>query len=189
MKKIHSILIAFLWLILWSSACKPYVPIQPLDIVSFKEYFPEIEEAAKKWDKDAYFVEANIPIYLPSEKNELWLIRASFQSPIYDNLSLLVDLGIDGKIKTEIVGHTTPIVHITPIRVDDWKIDSPEAVTLLDGTRSAGNSFEGRDDVFLFLERRIINSQSHVVWRLTMVKEGSHLYLDAISGEELSPAE
>jgi hypothetical protein len=160
-----------------------------VSVVSLKENLGALEKEAKAWQSDAYLTWAEIPIRLdPSDNAEL--IATEFYSPSVEFESLGVDLAADGSITSEPVEYEVSIFHRDPITLDDWEVDSQEAIDIM--LDDEGLDFLRSTDTqcsFLMLERRLDRPEKPVVWRLTLMDclgpYVRHIILDPISGEIL----
>ena len=153
-----------------------------------KENLDLFEKEARTWQTDAYlaWVDISIRYRYPDDAR---VVTAQFYSPSKEFESLAVEMLISGEISKDLVEHSIPVYQQNPITVDDWTIDSQEALDLMldqDGVR-----FIQTNDVeqcsFLLLERRRAETDQPVVWRLTLVEcfgdYVKHTVIDPITGE------
>jgi len=136
-------------------------------VVSLKENIKVLEETARLWRQDSYLDFAHLAVL--SGEFEPSPIRAHFVSPSTLQQSMLVTVEVDGTISTEIVEHTIPVTPAQPITLDDWHLDSPEAleVSLDADARRFLESNIGNQCSFMVLERDSPTSVETVVWRMT----------------------
>jgi hypothetical protein len=191
-KRILTISLAILSLI---SSCNGEITHTPspesLNIISLRENLPILEMEANKWKSDAYLLWADIE--LRQDYPEGYPVMAgAFSSPSSEYEGLLVYFTVDGILKTEVVEHEKPVYQQEPITLEDWTIDSQEALDMMldqDGLefiKSKGN----KQCSILILERLLYKPEQPVVWRLTLMEclggdYVRHILLDPITGEFL----
>jgi hypothetical protein len=193
MKILFKIMIALVlsWTI---SSCDGVVDSTPtaesIEIISLRENMTALEDEAISWRSDAYLSWADIDIRINHPEGSQ-VIAASFNSPISEYESLLVYVGVDSKLMSEIVEHEIPVYQKQPITLQDWTIDSQEALDIMldqDGFEFIQN--KGSEQCsFLKLERLRDRPDQPVVWRLTLTECFGdfvrHIILDPITGEIL----
>jgi hypothetical protein len=190
-KRILTISIFILTLI---SSCNGQATHTPssgsIEIISLRETLPILEEEAQSWKSDSYLIWADIELRLKFPDN-YHVVTGAFNSFNSENESLLVYLAEDGTVTQEIVEHEIPVYQREPITLDDWEIDSQEALDLM--LDQDGLDFIQNNDwqcSFLKLERLLYKPEQPVVWRLTLMEclggdYVRHILLDPITGEFL----
>jgi hypothetical protein len=159
-------------------------------VISLRENLELLEVEARTWQSDAYLAWADMYIRDSYPENAR-VINAQFYSPSKEFESLAVEMSINGTISKEKVEHSIPVDQQQLITLDDWTIDSQEALDLMldqEGVRFIQN--KGAEQCsFLILERRRADPERPVVWRLTLMEcfgdFVEHTLLDPITGEIL----
>jgi hypothetical protein len=159
------------------------------DIISLRETLPILEKEANDWKSDSYLIWADIELRLKFPEN-YHVVTGAFNSLSSQYESLLVYMEADGTVTREIVEHEIPVYQQEPIRLEDWKIDSQQALDLM--LDQEGLDFIQNNDwqcSFLKLERLLYKPEQPVVWRLTLMEclgdYVRHILLDPITGEFL----
>lgn len=187
MKTYNKFLLCFaIQIALLLAGCIQSTPDVPIMVVSLREYYPILLENAQKWRPDAYLSDADISLY-PSSK---FLISASFLSPSENFESIGIFFLRDGTSKTEIYTQELPVLQHKPIAIEDWAIDSNEALdTMLD---EDGRRFMGSGSAvcsWVRLERFLPLEAQPVIWTLNLsncANAPRYIYLDARTGEALN---
>jgi hypothetical protein len=170
-----------------SVGCTPAKLHVTIKIPSLRQYYPMLLKEAQKWRSDAYLDEARI--FLFPYSSDSYVISTGFYSPSENLESLGVYFYQDGTITSEVFTHGYPINHHNPITLDDWVIDSQQALEyMLDAD---GNQFvkSDRKDCSNITLARLLPAQNQpIIWSLSLwdcSDSMKHLYLDANSGELL----
>lgn len=193
MKKKYALQSIIILASIFLNACSNNLGTTPatsvVSVISLKENFDALLKEARIWKNDFYLAWAQIPIRMDVSDNPA-VIAAEFYSPNMEFESLGVELFLNGSITSEPVEYEVSIYHRDPITVDDWEIDSQEALDIM--LDDEGLDFLLSTDTqcsFLMLERRIGQPDQPVVWRLTLMDclgpYVRHIILDPISGEIL----
>jgi hypothetical protein len=160
-----------------------------VSVVSLKENLGALEKEARAWQSDAYLAWVNLRIRLDYPENTP-IVTAEFYSPSVEFESLGINLATDGSITSESVEYEVSIFHRDPITLNDWEVDSQEALDIM--LDDEGLDFLRSTDTqcsILMLERRLDLPDQPVVWRLTLMDclgpYVRHIMLDPISGEIL----
>ena len=171
------------------SGCGTATPKPPISISisSLKESYPVLIDEAQKWDSDVYLADAKINLY-PNVKHHA--ISASFYSHLRDKHSITIYLTWDGVITSEVFSYKNSVYHHKPIELDDWKIDSQEALEYVDDSiiRKKINN-EGVLCSSIHLERHLPLKDEPLVWALSVSDCANYydlLYIDPNTGETLT---
>jgi len=142
-----------------------------ISVISLRENIDLLEMEAKSWQSDAYLAWVNMFIRFTYPENAR-VVTAQFYSPSKEFESLGVEMSIDGVVSKDPVEHSIPVYQQNPITLNDWTIDSQEALDLMldqDGLefiKSKGN----KQCSFLRLERLRDRPEQPVAWRLTLTE-------------------
>jgi hypothetical protein len=153
-------------------------------IISLKEKYSALQEVAQKWDTEAYLRSVEVPIFARPEDNYLWLVNATFQSPNKTLETLAVKIETDGHITFSPISRKTEVYQTTPIDLDDWQVDSQEALVYFQELDMPSLTIPN-GQTSLFLERVLSETGQTLVWRLSTNMEstnGQHYYIDATDG-------
>ena len=194
MKKITLILTLFILVSMFITACNDSDATtsspNSVPIISLSENLDILEKEAKSWQSDAYLAWVNIYIRIEYPENAQ-VLTAQFYSPSSESESLAVKMSLEGVITQEPVDHSIPVYQQDPITLDDWNIDTQEALDMMldqDGLRFLKSQDEEQCS-FLRLERLRYKPEQPVVWRLTLMEclgdYVRHILLDPITGEFL----
>lgn len=107
------------------SACKGGNTL-PIEAESLKENLSILEAAGSQWRPDAYLFQVDVELI--SGNSQRSAIAAGFQSPTEESESLLVIINQDGTVQTQRIDHRVPVRQVEPITVDDWGLDTAEAL-------------------------------------------------------------
>lgn len=180
--KIYSILSLFLF-----TGCIPTVQDNldiSISIPPFKDLFPSLLERAQEWQADAYLTSSTFPFYSNGS-----VLHAFFNSPSEALTSMTIDVNRDGTYTIHYYSYPSPRLQYEPIAIDDWMIDSQEALTIL--LNIQGIRFMSEVESIcsnLQLERSMFIESHPVIWILYLSDcsaKPSRFYLDAVSGEIL----
>ena len=161
----------------------------PITIISLKENLPLLQEAARSWYPDSYFVDAYIPVRTVNHHSPL-LISAGFRSPTSEHESLLVRLLLDGSTTVTPIEHTSSVGQFEPMADSELPLDSQEAFDLM-LDEDARRFFQSSSSQcsFLILERNLRRPDPPILWRLTLTDCSQyvrHIQLDPFSKEILT---
>jgi len=155
----------FTILVLFSSSCESSLDDIPItiSIPSLRENYPLMFNEAQKWQANVYLNEATIILH-PDMRVA---ISAEFYSPTQNRKTIGVNLMRDGSITSEVFLHKYPIYHHKPIYLDDWDIDSQEAIEyILDSDIRREINSDAFHCSFIRLERFLPLEDQPVVWIL-----------------------
>jgi hypothetical protein len=140
----------------------------PVEVSSLRKNLPELERPALVWRADAYLESAEIS--LRNGNPTSWSIRAHFDSPSTQYESLVVRILVDGSLEVEVIPHSVPVPQLEAITLEDWTLDSEDALeSALD---ERGRTFLREHASFhcgdLELERLRSDPSHPLVWRLSL---------------------
>ena len=177
-------------MIMLLAACNSAIPpatVETINIISLEEYYPKLLVEAQKWRSDVYLDYARINLYQQGSV----VISSNFFSLTEEHLSIGIALLRDGTLSIQHHTYETSIYPRKPIKDEDWKIDSQEALNLMldqDGI----NLIKSGDAVcsYLKLERFLPLDEQPVAWLLHLSDcsgtNSRSFYLDPITGFELN---
>jgi hypothetical protein len=158
-------------------------------VISFQEYWNQLERKASEWHSDAYLIGVTVPILIDSPRTNELPLSAYFFS-FSDELNMLdVMFDYDGRINVD----TSSLTQVLPNREitrSDWKIDSVDALKFLlqDEDVEFLISHSETQCSSLELDRWPQFSFKVVTWRIVISDCGNsdytrYGYIDALSGK------
>jgi hypothetical protein len=187
---------ALLAVIVATSACKTNAlptPINPvdLDVLSVRDYWLQALEIAQEWHPDAYVrgVDVDVPLLArPSSVLQNYPgVRFSFYSRSEDYITFVVSCSAERCDSLEIEqGAGYPLMHCMPMSLDDFVLDSKDAVAV--GLQHGGDDYMSSSTAYVVLKlhRGSPSCTGEVQWSISFAEpsgKGFDIFVDATSGE------
>jgi hypothetical protein len=191
-----SLFAALLVLIVVIGACQTDVLPTPtgtleLNVPSAREYWLQALEMAQEWQPDAYVRGVDVDVPLPARPSSVRPgypgVRFSFCSASEDHITLVVSCSSERCDSFEIEqGSGYPLMHCTPIALDDFSLDSEDAVAI--GLQNGGDDYMSSSTAYVVLKlhRDSPFCEGRVQWSITFAEPSGRVldvFVDSVSGE------
>ena len=161
-----------------------------IPVLSTRFFWSQALAIAQEWQADAYVYEVSVDVPVPGRTSPGHSgypgVKFYFQSREADYVTFVVPCNVEGCSHFEIE-RERPVIYCLPIELDDFTLDSGEAVDI-------GLEYDEKDyfnlqtaSVVLMLYRDIPSCSGPVKWYISFAdfatREGVALTIDAATGE------
>jgi hypothetical protein len=141
-----------------------------LSPLSVKEFWSQAFTIAREWREDSYMREVTVNIRLPNVPSSYSSVTFDFQSKNEEYVSLIISCKETGCKSSEFRQETGyPLIHCTPFDLDDFKLDSRDALEI--GLEAGGSRFvhSNSADITLYLSYGSSICKDSLMWRVSFL--------------------